>query len=265
MANYQFTKYSGSGNDFIIIDNREYGWSPTAEVVQKLCARRTGIGADGIVLVSESEKASLKMNIYNADGSEAEMCGNAARSVTHFAHKMLNLQKDPHYTIETMNGVYEGEYGEEIIRVKMTELHDLAAIDLSDYAYQRSLFLDTGVPHAVFQVDDVDTIDVLGLGRRIRLDERFPKGTNVDFFQVISEKEQKIKLRIYERGVEAETLCCGTGVMATAIACHKFFGWTGDMQVKTLGGDLVASVDESLKELYFAGSVSPVFSGDLSV
>lgn len=265
MNKFQFSKYSGSGNDFIVIDNRNYQWRPSIGEIQKLCSRRTGIGADGLVLVDHSDNATIKMTIFNADGSEAEMCGNAARSVTHFCHARLSMQSHPHYTIETMNGIYHGHFTENSIRVQMTELKDLGKIDLSDLAYAKSLYLNTGVPHAVLMVDDVACLDIMGLGRRIRLDSRFPNGSNVDFFQVIDKEQQKIKLRVYERGVEAETLCCGTGVMASAIACHHFYGWTGDIHVETIGGNLVASIDESLQELYFAGPVSFIFDGELRV
>ena len=265
MNKYQFSKYSASGNDFILIDNRFYQWKPSVEIIQKLCSRRTGIGADGLVLVNHSQQATIKMSIFNADGSEAEMCGNAARSVTHFCHERLGIQKNPQYLIETMNGIYQGHYTEETVKVKMTELHDLGIIDLSDLAYEKSLYLNTGVPHTVLLVEDAHNVDVMGLGRRIRLDNRFNAGTNVDFFEVIDPHAQKIRLRVYERGVEAETYCCGTGVMATAIACHKFFGWTGEVKVETLGGHLTASIDESMQELYFAGPVSFVFNGEFRV
>jgi diaminopimelate epimerase len=262
---YQFSKYSASGNDFVLIDNRFYQWNPSIEEIKKLCSRRTGIGADGLVLVNHSEKATIKMSIFNADGSEAEMCGNAARSVTHFCHERLAIQQNAQYFIETMNGIYQGHYTEDSVKVKMTELHDLGAVDLSDLTFDKSLYLNTGVPHSVLMVDDVDNLDIMGLGRRLRLDDRFKNGTNVDFFQVINEKEQRIKLRVYERGVEAETLCCGTGVMATAIACHHFFGWVGEVKVETLGGNLTASIDKSMQELYFAGPVSFVFDGEFRV
>lgn len=262
---FVFSKYSASGNDFILVDNRHSMWKPEAKVIQKLCARRTGIGADGLILLENSQDASIKMTIYNADGSIAEMCGNAARCTTHYCHEIIKSQDDPHYTIETMNGIYEGKYSKNSIKIKMTELNSLESIDLSDFAYKNSLFLDTGVPHAVFQVEKLQDFDVNGVGRAIRLDDRFQKGTNVDFFQVHDEKEQRIHLRIYERGVETETLCCGTGIMATAIACHKFFGWTGDIQVETLGGKLVATLDNKLENLYFSGPVNLLFSGEGSV
>lgn len=265
MMKLSFTKYSASGNDFILIDNKNLLWTPSTIQIQKMCARRTGIGADGIILLESSTKASIKMIIYNADGSMAEMCGNAARCVTHYCYEYLKISNSPKISIETMNGIYEGEYFENNIKIKMTELKDLNKIDLSDFAYKNSLFLDTGVPHAVFQVDGLDNWDTNGLGRRIRLDDRFIKGTNVDFFEVIDESLQKIKLRVYERGVEAETLCCGTGVMATAIACHKIFGWTGEILVETLGGKLSASLDEKLQNLHFCGPVNIVFHGETSV
>lgn len=265
MFKFVFSKYSASGNDFILVDNRSLMWMPGTKQIQKLCARRTGIGADGLILLENSFKASIKLTIYNADGSLAEMCGNAARCITHYCHHEIKIQDEPKYTIETLNGVYEGEFFDDSIRIKMTELNRLGEIDLSDFAFKNSLFVDTGVPHSVFQVEKLDGLDVMGIGRRIRLDDRFIKGSNVDFIEVLDESEQKIKLRVYERGVEAETLCCGTGIMASAIACRKFFGWTGQIHVETLGGKLCATVNETLDELYFSGPVDLLFTGEASV
>jgi diaminopimelate epimerase len=183
------------------------------------------------------------------------MCGNAARSSIHYMAKHRKVEKDL-YKFETMNGQYEGSIVEaDIVRVKMTELYDLNKVSVDDLGRKNVLYLNTGVPHTVIQVNNVEDVNIKSLGSTIRNDVRFASGTNVDFFEVMNEKEQRIKLRIYERGVEDETLCCGTGVMATAVACAKFFGWTGEIKVHTRGGELTSLVDKELENLYFQGEV----------
>ena len=262
-----FIKYSGSGNDFIIIDNRNESFHLSREQIAFFCKRREGIGADGVVYLNKSKKGNdFSFRIWNADGSEAEMCGNASRSIVHYAYYYLKLKADKHFVFDTMNGVYEGEVIDEEssseIKIKMTELYDLDAIDISDLATDSSLYLNTGVPHAVLQVSDVSRINISNVGRAIRNDKRFSnEGTNVDFFQVLDESAQRIRLRVYERGVEAETLCCGTGIMATAITCAKRLGWSGRIIVDAEGGQLSAIVDKELKELYFQGPVKAIYKG----
>lgn len=261
----QFFKYSGSGNDFILFNNLEGGFRPRTRLMQAWCKRREGVGADGVISVEKSKDYDYAIRIWNADGSEAEMCGNAARSSIHFAHHVLKLGKEK-YHFETMNGVYQGRpLGGDLVEVKMTELYDVDKINVSDFSTKGALYLNTGVPHAVVQVNSVEDINIHSLGKMIRNDVRFPDGTNVDFFEVVDFKKQIIKLRVYERGVEDETLCCGTGVMATAVACKKLMGWTGEITVHAKGGKLLAIIDEELKDLFFQGEVNCVFSGELDV
>lgn len=261
----QFYKYSGSGNDFIFLDNRTNKLDLAPEQIIDWCKRREGIGADGVVLIDSSDQYDYKMRIFNADASEAEMCGNAARCSVHFAQNTLGLGKDGKYEFETMNGVYAGEavLANEV-KVKMTELYDVDAIDVSDLSGKKAMYLNTGVPHAVIQVSRVHDVKVCSIGSAIRHDKRFQNGTNVDFFEVLDEAGQSIKLRVYERGVEDETLCCGTGIMATAVSCSKFFGWTGEIKVEVPGGKLKAIVDSDLKDLYFQGPVKLMYQGSLS-
>jgi diaminopimelate epimerase len=261
----KFFKYSGSGNDFILINNLEGQYRPRISLIQQWCKRREGVGADGVIFVEKSDSYDYALRIWNADGSEAEMCGNAARSSIHFNHHFLKLEKEK-YHFETMNGVYEGRpLGGDLVEVKMTELYDVDKINISDFSTKGALYLNTGVPHAVIQINNVEDINIHSLGKMIRNDVRFPSGTNVDFFEVVDHKKQIIKLRVYERGVEDETLCCGTGVMATAVTCKKLMGWTGEIIVHAKGGKLVAVVDEDLKNLYFQGEVSFIFTGELDV
>lgn len=259
----EFFKYSGSGNDFILLDQLDEQSKIKISDIKKWCQRREGIGADGVIVLGPSDKYDYDLRIWNADGSEAEMCGNAARSSIHYMTKHRNVNRDP-FRFETMNGVYEGSMvSGDIVKVKMTELYDVNAVSVDDFGRKNNLYLNTGVPHTVIQVNSVEDINLLSLGRMIRNDVRFTGGTNVDFFEVLNEKDQIIKLRIYERGVEDETLCCGTGVMATALACSQFFDWKGEIKVHTKGGELTALVDRDKEEYYFQGPVSFVFKGNL--
>lgn len=260
----EFYKYSGSGNDFIFIDNRSGLHRIRPSQIEAWCKRREGIGADGVITLNHSSKYDFEMRIYNADGSEAEMCGNGARCSVHFAYHILKIKTEKHFVFETMNGIYEGEVVEDDeVRVKMTELYDVDSINISDLTGKRAMYLNTGVPHAVIQVSSVEDVNVQAVGSAVRNDVRFPNGTNVDFFEVIDNEKKTIKLRVYERGVEGETLCCGTGVMATAVSCAKFFNWDGEISVFAKGGFLKAIVDKEFKNLYFQGKVHMIFKGEL--
>lgn len=261
----KFTKYSSSGNDFLFFDNREDKISFSNEKIIELCQRKLGVGADGIVLVGKSSKADLSMRIFNADASEAEMCGNALRAISHFAHHYLKIHHSNEYSIETMNGVYTSWVDGDKIKVKMTELYDVASVDVSDIGLANSLFLNTGVPHCVVEVANIEGVHVKGFGEKIRNDKRFENGTNVSFFEVINKDKKQVKVRFYERGVEDETLCCGTGVMATAVSCQKFFGWEGQISIESEGGDVCAYVDANLQNLIYEGSVLKVFDGVIDV
>lgn len=267
MTAIEFYKYSATGNDFIIIDNRDNSVKLTKKQIVNCCRRREGIGADGVVYLLSDPRNDFRLQIFNADGSEAEMCGNASRAITHFAYHYLKIKDDTKFTFSTMNGQYNSEIvasGE--IKVKMTELYDVGKITLSDLIYnQASLYLNTGVPHSVYQLATLENFDFESLAKTIRFNERFTAGTNVDFFEVVDKEKQKINLRVFERGVEAETLCCGTGVMACAVACRKFFNWIGEIQVNTKGGLMRALVDEELKDLYIQGPVTMVYKGNFHV
>lgn len=259
-----FFKYSGSGNDFIMLDNRDGSISLKAEDIKLWCSRRYGVGADGLILLQNSKSHDFAMRIFNSDGSEAEMCGNGARCSIHFFHTELSQGEKISYSFETMNGVYYGTMEERNqVRIKMTELYDVNSISVSDLSRKNSCYLNTGVPHTVIQVSHVDDVNIQSIGAAIRFDKRFSSGSNVCFFEVSNEEDQEIKLRVYERGVEDETLCCGTGVMATAVACSRFFNWFGEIKIKAKGGDLIALVGKDYKDLYFQGEVKKIFKGEL--
>lgn len=261
----KFYKYSGSGNDFIFLNSFEEKIDLSKSDIKNFCERRQGIGADGVVIIGRSGKLDYSLTIFNSDGSQAEMCGNAARCSIHFASNVLKLNKSEMH-FETLNGVYQGKMlqGDEV-QVKMTELYDVEAVDISDLGNKVTMFMNTGVPHAVIEVGSVDEVKVNELGAVIRNDKRFKEGANVDFFEIIDPKLQSIKMRVFERGVEGETLCCGTGVIACAVTCARSYGWSGEIKIKTRGGDIVALVDKAEKEIYFQGEVSLVFEGEIKV
>lgn len=215
----EFFKTQASGNDFILIDNRQNKFRNLAdrwsEIARKLCPRKISVGADGILVLEESGLANVKMRIFNSDGSEAAMCGNGARCVSYFLAKEKGLNK---LKFETKAGVIEAQINQEQIKMKMTSPYDLRLdfeIPLDKQTYVAN-YINTGVPHVVLFVEEIDKVNVSELGKEIRFHPKFqPQGTNVNFVQLVS--KNMIKVRTYERGVEEETLACGTGVIAAAI------------------------------------------------
>ncbi|MBR2216888.1 MAG: diaminopimelate epimerase [Alistipes sp.] len=211
----EFTKYEGAGNDFILIDNRDGVFTPEAEAIARLCDRHFGIGADGVMTLARSAEIDCSMRYYNADGSEGEMCGNGARCFALFAEH-LGIGGETKY-FDAADGLHtarirrsKGPAGE--IELGMTAVREIRTGD-------GWWFLNTGVPHYVEFVDDLASTDVIGRGRIIRRDTaRFPQGTNVNFVQVTG--DGTIRVRTYERGVENETLACGTGATAAAIVAN---------------------------------------------
>ncbi|MBL6988591.1 MAG: diaminopimelate epimerase [Bacteriovoracaceae bacterium] len=263
-----FEKIVASGNDFIAIDNRtQIVQAEDCRMWHKLCQTKTGIGADGVLLLenASTKDADFKMRYINADGGEVEMCGNGARAICYYAHLANNKQgtAEETYRLETMNGLYTAVVDGDFVKLHMTEINDIGKIDLKQLSYlpntDYSLYLNTGVPHCVIGVKDLGNFDVGTLGRKIRYDQLFENGVNVNFFEI--EQEGKIALRTYERGVEAETLSCGTGATAAAIAMQKLFGWSGVVDIKVKGGALKVELDDQLEAVYLCGSVHRVFSG----
>lgn len=264
MTKINFTKFNATGNDFIVIDNRNLSFDANDKAQwSKLCSLKTGIGADGVLLLENSTSSDFKMRYVNADGGEVEMCGNGARAITAFAHEVLGQKKET-YKFETMNGVYECSLDSvHGYRLKMTELYDIDKISLSDLENKmeakKSLYMNTGVPHAVFEIEKILDYPIFANGKTVRYDNRFPKGSNANFFEVISPKH--IRIRTYERGVENETLSCGTGATATALAAAKFYGWNEEVILETLGGRLAVKFSSDLKDIYLCGKVEKIFTG----
>ncbi len=206
MRQVKFTKMVASGNDFVVVE----GTSLKA-LARRVCDRKFGVGADGLLVLEKSKIADIRMRIFNADASEAEMCGNGARCAA-FYYGRKNA------TIETLAGIIEAKVEKDSVKIRLTDPKD-TKLNIPVNLTSRSLkvnFINTGVPHTVVFVEGLDKIDVAGIGRSIRYHKKFaPKGTNVDFIEVLG--KDLIAIRTYERGVEDETLACGTGSVASAL------------------------------------------------
>lgn len=254
-----FTKMHGAGNDFIVVDDRAQKFPVEDQTfIKRIGARRTGIGSDGILLIQPSGSADLRMRFINPDGNEVEMCGNAARCFARFAY---DLGAAPAVmTIETMAGPICAEVSDDQVRLGLTDPTDLE-LDLDLGLSLPADFLNTGVPHAVVWVDDVHAIDLFQLGKTIRYHERFsPAGTNANFAQV--EEDGSLTVRTYERGVEGETLACGTGVAAAAVLAAHRKRVALPVVVHCAGGyDLV--IDSNQGNTTLSGGAAYVFTGEI--
>jgi len=250
-----FNKYHGAGNDFIIIDNRETSINPdNKELIEKLCNRHMGIGADGLILIDKHEVYDFEMKYYNADGREGSMCGNGGRCAVAFFHKTAgNVTKGSFLAID---GIHEYFINDNTISVSLRDTRPPILIDGNH-------FINTGSPHYIINVPNCEGVDVINKGRSIRSSQNFaPDGTNVDFVEYLQEG---IFVRTYERGVENETLSCGTGVTAAAIS-SKWDKGPGKYKVdiQTLGGEMSVSFKTSttiISDIYLTGPASFVFAG----
>lgn len=222
-----FYKYHGAGNDFLIADGRDIGIDLSAGQIARLCERHTGIGADGVMVLERSSDADFRMRYYNSDGSGGMMCGNGGRCIVAFAadlgyESFVFEAPDGQHVAELENSVEAFSSEPRIVRLKMKDVQGAALYENKTGAMFPDVFLDTGTRHLVHFVDDVGECDVVGAGRSLRYDTRFaPKGVNVNFVRVndfLPDGNLDIDVRTYEKGVEDETLACGTGMVASSIA-----------------------------------------------
>ena len=233
-----FTKMNGAGNDFVMLDNRDLSLALSGEQIARLCDRHRGIGADGLLCVEPAEATGdFRMRYYNADGGEAEMCGNGARCFGRFVNRLHQDGLDK-VTFETLAGLISAEFEGDQVRINMSTPHSLKLAQALAVAGSELTIhsLNTGVPHAVVFVDDLESVPVREWGAGLRYHEAFaPKGTNANFVQVLA--PGRIAIRTYERGVEDETLACGTGMVACALIHHELAGVPGPVSVTVRGGD----------------------------
>jgi diaminopimelate epimerase len=265
-----FYKMHGGGNDFVLLDHRER-LIPEAEqpgFARRVCARQMGVGADGLILIENSAQADFKWRFFNADGSEPEMCGNGGRCAARFA--VLQGIAPPALSFETLAGLIRAEVKGRRVKLAMAGVGDLKLhqqIPLDD-GNVTGHFVRVGVPHLVVPVDDLEAAPVTERGRLIRFHEMFqPAGTNVNFGRFLGPKD--IAIRTYERGVEDETLACGTGAVAAALIAARLGKAFSPVTVHTRGGEALTvyfqAQAEAFSEIYLEGDAAVVYQGELWV
>ncbi len=256
---FTFYKYQGTGNDFILIDNRLKSFNKTdTKLVAKFCDRRFGVGADGLILLEDSEISDFKMIYFNADGNQSTMCGNGGRCIVDFAQYLNVIETNT--TFEAIDGIHHATVKKDTIALQMIDV--LKVEENTNYS-----FLDTGSPHHVQLVSNLNNFNVKAEGSKIRYSNLYNSkgGSNINFVE--QETASIFKIRTYERGVEDETLSCGTGATATAIAMHKS-GLTKDLinTIKVKGGTLVIQFkthNGNYTDVFLEGPTQQVFKGEI--
>jgi len=264
MNKIEFTKMVASGNDFVVIEGHKVTKSQSHKALAKqVCDRKFGIGADGMLVLEKSKVADIRMRIFNADGSEADMCGNGARCAALYMGKKK-------LTLETKAGIIHAEVRGDNVKIRLTEPKDIklgVAVKLNNRTLKVN-FINTGVPHAVIFVDGLGKINVDSLGRQIRYHKAFaPQGTNVNFIEVLD--SNSIKIRTYERGVEAETLACGTGSTASALVLALSINAGNRVNVHTKSGEVLKVYfkkdNHKFNDVWLEGRAGIVYKGVYNV
>ncbi len=269
-----FVKLVGAGNDFVFIDNRICRITSLAQLkdlARKMCERKLGVGADGLLVLEKSGIADSKMRIFNADGSEAQMCGNGARCFAYYLSGGKQPGKLLSLAMETKAGIVKAHVNGDNVKINITQPKSLKlGVPLKVSGRDIKVdFVNTGVPHTVIFVEGLDKIDVKSLGREIRYHRFFaPAGTNVNFVEIMG--PDSIKIRTYERGVEDETLACGTGATAAAlIAGYKIFEQANKFNVCTAGGEILkiyfTRVGKTFKDVWLEGRAKLIYRGEYYV
>ena len=257
---FNFYKYQGTGNDFIIIDNRNEKVKLSKDQIEKLCDRRFGIGADGLILLENHSELDFNMRYFNSDGNEATMCGNGGRCLVAFAKHLDIITKNTKFN--SIDGVHEAIINDTgTISLQMQDV--LKVNDVN-----KNFFLNTGSPHYVMFKKNIKDIDVFSRGHEIRYSKEFsPKGTNVNFVEIL---DNKIYVRTYERGVENETFSCGTGVTAAAICTFIHTDtFANSIDILTNGGELNVRLEtesnKEFKNIWLTGPATFVFKGEIEI
>jgi len=255
---HTFYKYQGTGNDFVIIDNRQNNFNKNnTKLIAHLCDRRFGVGADGLILLENDKSSDFRMVYYNADGNESSMCGNGGRCIVAFA-KMIGIITSK-TTFIAIDGLHHASIDNEYVKLQMQDVSTVTKTN--DH-----VFLDTGSPHHITFKEDLAVLNVKAEGAKIRYSSLYGKpGSNVNFVEKID--NQTFAVRTYERGVEDETLSCGTGVTAVALAMH-YIGETKKnvLTLKAVGGDLKVSFEKDAQgynNIWLQGPAKQVFKGDI--
>lgn len=252
-----FYKYQGTGNDFVMIDNRDLSFPKELKTIENLCDRRFGIGADGLILLENDENTDFKMVYYNSDGNESTMCGNGGRCIVAFA-KFLKIF-DEKTVFTAIDGLHEATINGDLVKLKMIDVESIAK-DQDDFV------LNTGSPHFVRYVSGVDQFDVYKNGYEIRNSPPYAKeGINVNFVEILSDSQ--IAVRTYERGVEDETLSCGTGVTAAALTFLQDKN-ADSVHISVLGGRLKVHAEKfenGYRNIWLEGPAKQVFKGEVQL
>lgn len=255
-----FYKYQGAGNDFVIIDNRNDLFpNNSQELIQKLCDRKFGIGADGLILLENSAKWDFKMKYFNADGNESTMCGNGGRCAVSFANKLGII--DSSTTFEAIDGEHFATILNGLVKLQMIDINEVQH-------HAEHFYVNSGSPHHIILTTHINTCNVVSEGRKIRYGAPyFDEGSNVNYVQKIDESH--FKIRTYERGVEDETLACGTGATAVAVAMYDSnMTDSTNIVIETLGGNLEVSFNKNnnhYSEVFLKGPATFVFSGEINI
>jgi diaminopimelate epimerase len=262
----KFFKMSGTGNDFVLLDNRDGSLGAGLDgLVPRLCHRRNGVGADGVLLIERSDQADFRMRYLNADGGEVSFCGNGGRCIAYFAHAIGAA--GPAMSFTAGDGPHTAEVVGRRVRLSMRDPQDIRLnfiLDLDTRGYAAS-FADTGVPHVVVPVVDLAGFDVAAIGKRIRDHRMFePAGTNANFIEI--EGRHRLRIRTYERGVEDETLACGTGATAAAVVSALRGLMDSPVECLTRGGETLAvhfdRRDDVVTDVSLEGDVRLLFTGE---
>ena len=254
----------GAGNDFIMIDNSSGKIRLSEKEIEDICHRQRGVGGDGLILVEKSEQAEFDavMKYYNSDGSRGEMCGNGLRCTAYFCRNVLKLTK--HLNIKTDAGILEAVVLDDLnVSIAIPVLERAEMIEIGG---RTAYYANTGVPHVVVCVDSLAEYDVCGVGREIRSNPMFKNGANVNFVEAVH-YGKSAAIRTYERGVEDETLACGTGISASALCLHVFCGFDNKINFITKDRDelQVELKDSNSEKLYLKGPAKIVFKGEINI
>jgi diaminopimelate epimerase len=257
-----FFKYQGTGNDFILIDQRKHDYQLNREQIEKLCDRRFGIGADGLILLNQREGYDFEMKTYNADGNESSMCGNGGRTLVQFANDLGIQPSSPEkgYRFIAIDGEHEALIQNSLVHLKMQDV-----LEVKNTPAGKSL--NTGSPHLVCQVQNLDQLDVFTEGRTLRHSPLFaPAGTNVNF---VENQNGALKIRTFERGVEDETLSCGTGIIAAALTSADHPVGQHEVSLQARGGLIRVrfekAKDQSFRQVWLIGPAQMTFQGSVEI